>query len=376
MGIETEHAELIAHIEAAGRQPLFWNEALKALSRRVGDAAIGLILEYPDGVGPEFGSAIHFDGPKMIEWGQRFYDADPWTQAGCYPDPGEVLFCPTPPEQIEKTDYYREWMKPQGFRPDAMIVGCLGGTPRQHSQSLGFYSRHEGRTLDETDRQFIVELFPHLQQAAAVSRCVLGLDIAGKVYAETLSLVRIPILHLNAGGRICWSNAEMDKMLRTGHGPVRRNGRIVMPTSISESRYSELLIALSDDSAGGRQEELLVPNRLGGMPFKLTICRAQSSRNTLPTEARYIVFASTRNLNIEGDEGLLVRNYNLTPSEARLTLELLAGATTKEAATNLVLTEDTVRQYLKRIFAKTGTKNQADLLRSLTRDVMSSPLGD
>jgi DNA-binding CsgD family transcriptional regulator len=55
--------------------------------------------------------------------------------------------------------------------------------------------------------------------------------------------------------------------------------------------------------------------------------------------------------------------FGLSPAQARLTAQLFAGESVREAADRLGITEGSARQYLKRIFAKTGAKRQTDLIR-------------
>tara|TARA_R110001599_G_scaffold26856_2_gene94575 strand:- start:13223 stop:14338 length:1116 start_codon:yes stop_codon:yes gene_type:complete len=61
--------------------------------------------------------------------------------------------------------------------------------------------------------------------------------------------------------------------------------------------------------------------------------------------------------------GMLVDLFGLLPSEARLANALANGASLAEAAEQMGLTIETVRNYSKKIFAKTGTRGQADLVR-------------
>ncbi|AMO70611.1 helix-turn-helix transcriptional regulator [Sphingorhabdus sp. M41] len=63
--------------------------------------------------------------------------------------------------------------------------------------------------------------------------------------------------------------------------------------------------------------------------------------------------------------GLLVDLFGLLPSEARLAKELAGGKSLVEAADHMGLTIETVRNYSKKIFAKTGTTGQVDLVRSI-----------
>jgi DNA-binding CsgD family transcriptional regulator len=55
----------------------------------------------------------------------------------------------------------------------------------------------------------------------------------------------------------------------------------------------------------------------------------------------------------------------LTPTQARLAALLFNGRSVKDAASELHITEGTARQYLKKVFEKTGAKRQLDLIRMI-----------
>jgi len=59
---------------------------------------------------------------------------------------------------------------------------------------------------------------------------------------------------------------------------------------------------------------------------------------------------------------LLHCHFGLTPSEARLALRLVTGKTLRSAAAELHISYETARTQLKRIFGKTGTCRQAELV--------------
>ncbi|MET1756838.1 helix-turn-helix transcriptional regulator [Novosphingobium sp. RD2P27] len=62
--------------------------------------------------------------------------------------------------------------------------------------------------------------------------------------------------------------------------------------------------------------------------------------------------------------------FDLAPSEARLALALSRGMSISEAAVELGLTVESARTYSKRIYAKTGARGQADLVRFIHRSVL------
>jgi DNA-binding CsgD family transcriptional regulator len=75
---------------------------------------------------------------------------------------------------------------------------------------------------------------------------------------------------------------------------------------------------------------------------------------------------------------LLRCHFGLTPAEARLALQLVAGETLRAAAVKLSITYETARTELKNIFNKTGTCRQAELVivivTALPRLHFSNPL--
>ena len=59
---------------------------------------------------------------------------------------------------------------------------------------------------------------------------------------------------------------------------------------------------------------------------------------------------------------LLQYHFSLTPAEARLALHLVGGETLRSAAVKLSISYETARTCLKKIFNKTGTCRQAELV--------------
>ena len=67
----------------------------------------------------------------------------------------------------------------------------------------------------------------------------------------------------------------------------------------------------------------------------------------------------------------LVDLFGLLPSEARLAWLLAQATSIAEAAAALGLTIETARNYSKKIYAKTGARGQADLVRIVMTSVLA-----
>jgi DNA-binding CsgD family transcriptional regulator len=67
----------------------------------------------------------------------------------------------------------------------------------------------------------------------------------------------------------------------------------------------------------------------------------------------------------------LVDLFGLTQSEARLALALCRGKSMADTASTLGITAETARGYSKIIYAKTGTRGMADLVRVIMGSVLA-----
>ena len=61
----------------------------------------------------------------------------------------------------------------------------------------------------------------------------------------------------------------------------------------------------------------------------------------------------------------------LLPSEARLAWQLAQGTSIAEAASMTGLSEETARNYSKKIYAKTGARGQPELVRIILTSVLA-----
>lgn len=75
------------------------------------------------------------------------------------------------------------------------------------------------------------------------------------------------------------------------------------------------------------------------------------------------VFISTTTSASPPPEDVLITLYDLTPAEARVVLRIGKGLTAPQCAIRLDISENTLKTHLGRIFAKTDTARQTDLVR-------------
>ena len=82
-----------------------------------------------------------------------------------------------------------------------------------------------------------------------------------------------------------------------------------------------------------------------------------------PFAARWAVFVQNPHIAMPLPGEAFGRLYKLTPAELRVAMALAPGLSPEEAAAMLGLRLPTVRTHLQRIYAKTDTNRQIDLVR-------------
>jgi DNA-binding CsgD family transcriptional regulator len=87
------------------------------------------------------------------------------------------------------------------------------------------------------------------------------------------------------------------------------------------------------------------------------------TRSRLAPRASAALFVTTKYGGADPSAEAIAAVFDLSLAEIRVSQRLLAGRTPAEIANDLGLAMPTVRSHLARVFAKTGTSRQSDLLR-------------
>jgi DNA-binding CsgD family transcriptional regulator len=108
------------------------------------------------------------------------------------------------------------------------------------------------------------------------------------------------------------------------------------------------------ESSGARARALTLPRQGSRQPLTVVVTSQGTARIVLLTDPE----------RVQGPSGALLRRlYRLTPAEARLAARIGQGEALADAAAALGISVGTARIHLKRIFGKTGTSRQAQLVQ-------------
>lgn len=257
-------------------------------------------------------------------------------------------------DEIERLPVHREFYAPrgliagvgtviQGTRDDLLQVAIEGfpshAAAEQAVPVLDVFRAPLARALSLTSRL----------GDAQTTRTVAALDLAGVAAAV-----------VSGDGRLRAANELFTA--RLGDGVIDRPGGLRFADRFLQTQFADTLVALR---AGAQVRSIAVAGA-GDQPACVIhlLPLKRGARDVFGWDGILLLLAEAANASVPNAD-LLRLLFDLTPTEARLTRHLVEGRTPAEAAAMLRITEATARTHLRRIFAKTGVRRQAELVRLL-----------
>lgn len=175
-----------------------------------------------------------------------------------------------------------------------------------------------------------------------------------------LDALRFGMLEIDGDWRVVYANATAMQVLRDADALSTANGRIEFRRRKDRERAAEWL----RHSAAERESVPLVLPRLSGR-LSYVIHRITAEARETPAELRHALLLIDPERSSPVEPGVLVEVFGLTRAEASLAAALAVGASVQELAARAGIAEGTVRRHLERIFLKTGSERQVDLVRKV-----------
>ena len=171
----------------------------------------------------------------------------------------------------------------------------------------------------------------------------------------------VAVLILSASGRILFANQAANSMLEEGW-PIRLLDGCLQGKDRAVSaalRQAVELVSLSQQCEEARHYEVCLAQPSADRPGVIADLRPL----TLGTEPAIALFITQAGqTNHHGIDGL-AEAYGLSKAETRTLKALVETQAPAEAAARLNIALSTVKSHLRKIFQKTNTSRQAELLR-------------
>lgn len=357
-------------LKGLGEEPL-WGTFLARLRSGL-DADYTSIVFRPIPVGQPQSRVVHLfsgaDWPPLI--------AAAYREGGYQDDPlpyfalaegrpyrlGELLTAGDPAHE----DYRRRMLEPSGMNVMRLVRIEAGGVSAWLT-----VSRQAGEFPPAADA-LLAALVPALR-AAIAARIALERERTGAAVAsEAIRRMNFGWITLDAEGRILDADSHGARLLDGGAMLLRGRGDRLAARDLAVGREIAAAIRDAGQNPGGRPRAIVL-NREPWLDMLLVpaTVRPPTLHPTAGPAPALVAYVHSDSWSSADRCEQLGELFDLIPCEARLALALSRGMSIAEAAGELGLTVESARTYSKRIYAKTGARGQADLVRFIHRSVLA-----
>ena len=277
-----------------------------------------------------------------------------------------------PREEFRRTVFFNEWFVPQG---DHSVLMCKVPVGRWGTAAIAFQRGGRQPGFDREDMAFLERLAPSISRAAGL--CLqLGVARDG-VESRTWDLLALGHIVVDPIGRPLAMNSVAEAILASGDSGL---GVIGGKVAARESTLGHALRALvaaacrADVAPLPGGGELLVRSESTGAPqLTLTVIPVGGAPMFSVHRAAVILI---QDLSAPFDPALeqrLRQLFGLTPKEAELAVALASGLSVKDYARDRGISIVTARTHLAKLFSKTATVRQGQLVALLNRAARVPP---
>jgi DNA-binding CsgD family transcriptional regulator len=268
--------------------------------------------------------------------------------------------------------YIREWVEPQGLI-DAAVMILAHDNDAIGNLAMGRH-RDQG-PIGQVDIDRLSLFIPHFQRATRISRLLDAGSLATRGFETIVGQLATPVLLLTDDLSIAHCNIAADRLLEEGTMLSARAGRLAARNDTAQRALVDLVRQASTDESGLRRGSIGLNG--GGTDngvaavYALPLRRGHV-RSTIHPGASVALFVAAANVPANRVSEVAMDMFGLTMAEYRVMNQLAKGQSITTAARTLGIAQSTVRTHVLRLFDKTGTRRQADLV-SLTA-ALASPI--
>ena len=267
-----------------------------------------------------------------------------------------------PLSTLQRTAFFDDILRPQDLSHSIMVK--LFGDDDFHGAFNICRSERQG-PMDEGGRRLIYAVVPHLRRAVALGFRLDGYRAIQRAEYAVLDQLASGVILLDQRNRILYVNAAAQCFGLEGSALSLRGGTLRARSQAHAKRFDDLILAAQH---GMPASAMSIPRCGDGQLLTVLISSVRGrdierfADMSMP-DAAVLIFivdpVSSNGVSISW----IMEAYGLTPAEARVALAASTGASIPIVATSLLLSQNTIKTHLRRVYAKTGTSRQAELAR-------------
>jgi DNA-binding CsgD family transcriptional regulator len=367
--VEDAVLNLVGLLYDAVAEPARWDTFLCTLADALGAESSSLLLYDPVSRAGNLDISAGLDPSARRRYREYYVGIDQFGIQGrhlCHP--GAVLLghelCPE--RLMKRSEFYTDFLKP--IRAHHQICGIIA----RHGATLSALTSlrpESAGAFDERDRALLTTLMPHLQRALAIRVKLVGLEDLATASRSVLDRCGCALVLLATDGRIITINGHAERLLAEDDGIAL--GKVgLLAQRPSESAHLHKLVSRAVATRFGSGMEpagvMSISRPSGRRAYQLLITPLRIEERWPGVEQPVVAVIITDPDREPREAGSVIASlFGLTRAETRLALTLMRGIGLKEASETLRVSHSTVRAQLKKLFEKTQTRRQSELVRVL-----------
>jgi DNA-binding CsgD family transcriptional regulator len=358
----------VEFVYRATTDPDAWTEVLRLVGEGLRAAPVAIHVH---GLNATEATTIGIWGrptPVSLKHYEEYYAGrNVWLLRGAHLlKPGAVLtgeeMCPD--EELLKSEYYNDFLRPLGIRYSIRAV--LTNEPEPLSY-LSASHGHAARRFGDADKRKLEALVPHLTQAVRIQERLESVQSRRRVASGALERLPLGVFFLDARGRVVEMNSAARKIVETKDGLILDRGTLVALDTKAEVQLQRMIFGATAAQTGRLLQyggAFSLPRSDGRHPLSAMVAPTGVT-GLFPSSrvASVVVLVEEPVRRTTAPFDAFTGSYGLSPAEASLTARLVGGMSVSQAAIAAGIRPSTARSHLKKIFAKTGSRRQSDLVR-------------
>jgi DNA-binding CsgD family transcriptional regulator len=337
----------------AALQPEALPDALRALAEHVDAHTSLLILTEPGGTS---GFLSRDSDPRLVsKKSMKQAPGNPWTRAARRQPPETLLLTDrlVSTTELQLSPFYEQVVRPLQIEHG---MGCVFREGDWEAFLVTHRSAREGPFQPEAVERF-QKLIPSLVRACRVNLCLAEARGSRREALSALHGLRIGVVLVEPDRRVRFANQSAVRAFDTCTALTVKNGHLIAGDRDETEDLERLIHTAIETRRAPRATAVRCPEH--GEVIEIVV---QPSR---APDASAVVLFRTPHEPANDLAKLLEQLYQLTPTEARVACAVMEGQGLKQSAQQLGIGVSTARTHLCRVFEKTGTRRQGELIRLL-----------
>lgn len=350
----------------AASQPALWNEVAARLAQQLGAQAVG-IFEHDRAAGRgQIRYAAGIPEAYRSLYQARFAMRNPWLSAigaASCPAPKAISGSDLLPNwELVRTDFYRAWLRPLG-----LLHGLLGILAHGHEATSALIALRplDGAGFGSADRAAMTVLLRDLRCAWHLGAGFAAARSLAEVLLDLLAALPEAVIIVDREARPLVINRMGETLLERRDGLGISAGRIAAANPAETARLRRAIAAVTARDGETARAEAVLVRPSGGRPLLIRVEALPRPLADPEGAPRAVAALVVRSAECPVAADGLSQFYGMTPAEARLAALIVGGQPLQDAAMQLGISQNTARTHMKRIYAKTDTHRQVELVRLL-----------